>query len=482
MVRVGLYEARGLAKQAVGTPGIDKTGDIIQSTGQDILSETQRYIQAENAKIKIADNILAETEKIKWENELFNQVEQAKQDPNNINNPYGLADSIFNTAQSSAQSYAKNISNPRARELFLEKSASTVGQAQSAVRKWASDQTVTNAFISVKEGVDAIQSQAAKVKDKAGFQGILSQGEALITNSAPVIGTENAYRLRQELRKGAAENFIYSKIDSAPATVKAYLDSGMFEGIYDEKDKAMIRHTADSIIKRNTVQKKAAAAVQSTNNYQTLLNMAYSGNIPLKQINDEIRRARLSGVRRDSKQMRNLMRMRDAVIQHGGYKYATSDSIAALDKIDAAFGLITNSGTKKDPEYKLKNATLNQLQEMQDILDENGIFLTESTLKKKYQILNDAWENHVSGNPHVSKKIGIFQTKGFPVDEYNKGLLAGYKYIDTNYKGERRNQAKRVFSQTYNKYYDYERKQPGYTFQKFFEKQKRYVDNVMGNR
>lgn len=95
MVKVGLYEARGLAKQAVGTPGIDKTGAIVENFGGDLLKATDDYIRAENAKIKIADNILAETEKIKWENELFNQVEQAKQDPDNINNPMGLADSIL---------------------------------------------------------------------------------------------------------------------------------------------------------------------------------------------------------------------------------------------------------------------------------------------------------------------------------------------------------------------------------------------------
>lgn len=479
MVKVGLYEARGLAKQAVGTPGIDKTGAIVENFGGDLLKATDNYIQAENAKIKIANNILAETEKIKWENELFNQVEQAKQDPNNINNPMGLADSIFNTAQNSASSYAKTISNPRAREMFLQKSVSTIDQAQTAMRRWASDQITTNAFISVKEGIDAIRMQAGKMKDPAGFNGLMSQGEALIVNAAPVIGAGNAYKLRTEMRKGIAEDFIYSKIDSSPNTVKAYLQSGMFDGIYDEKEKLRIEKTADSLIKRNEVKQKAATAVQATDGYQTLLNKAYSGNISLMEVNSEIRRARINGVRKDSKQMQNLIRLRDAVVSTGGYRYATSDSLGAINQIDKVFGLIENTGTSKDPNYKLKNATLNQLQEMQDILDENSIYLTESTLKKKYEVLNQAWENHVKNNQYVSKKIGIFQTKGFPVDEYNTGLRDGYKYCNTNYKGDRANQAKRIFSQTYNLYYDYERKQPGYTYQKFLRKVKNHVDSVM---
>lgn len=95
--------------------------------------------------------------------------------------------------------------------MFLQKSVSTIDQAQTAMRRWASDQITTNAFISVKEGIDAIRMQAGKMKDPAGFNGLMSQGEALIVNAAPVIGAGNAYKLRTEMRKGIAEDFIYSK-------------------------------------------------------------------------------------------------------------------------------------------------------------------------------------------------------------------------------------------------------------------------------
>jgi len=461
MARVQLYQTGNLANQAVGTPGVDPTGETIAEAGRTITEASRDYLKAETAKLKIANNIQAEVEKIKFENAIYEDIESRKQDVGNINNPYGLAESVYGSTEAGIQSYAKNISDPRVKQIFLEKTSVLPGQVQRSTQEWASRQTVTNAFVNVKEGIDAIGQQAAKMTDQNGFLGSLAQVDALITNAIPVIGVDKSYELRKYAKGQIAENFIYSKIDQSPETIKAYLNNGVFNGVLDEKEQSSVLRTAESIAKRNKRLQDDAIYAGVSVDGQQVAQKIYQGTASLTDVNNYIYGLKAKGVRPNSKEMQTALKMREDVIDRGGLEYASTDTYEALNIIEARMSAIEKKGKGDKASYRLKNSTLNELTEIQNELYVNGVYLSKATYDKYQQRINAAWAKHVSNNPYAKKPLKIFgmetpfKTRE-ALDEYNNALKQGYEYLDQVYSGNKKmaNMAKAEFSFQFNSTYD----------------------------
>jgi len=481
MAKIDLYNARGLAKQAVGTPGVDTTGEEITQLGSSITKATNQYIAAETEKLRIANNIQGEVEKLKFENELYNKFEQDKQNVDNINNPYGLADSSYSTAETMAQDYAKGISNPYVREVFQQKASLIPGQAQKQMTQWAGKQTTTNALVSVKEGMDGIISQASKMQDLNGYMGSLAQGEALITNAMPVIGVDNAYQLRQQLRKGAAESFLYPKMDNSPGTVKAYIESGKFDDIFDGKDKAQLLHTCDTIEKRNVKQQQSASRASSLASGQAVMAKLHGGQATLSDVNSYIYELQQQGVTNNSKSMKNAIAMRKALIENGNVGYAATNRAQATDMLDNRFSILSNKESKT-------KVTWDELDDLQDMLYTNGTLLTQATYRSYQNKINEAATDLVKRNPYAkaatkalsyseNPKTGQFDNQKPKSQNLKMGntirdeaVRTGYQYIESELKKrgankEQLNTAKgrfrTIFDQSYEGAYEKSMRQRG---------------------
>lgn len=404
MARINLYNANSLANQAVGTPGVDPTGETLMNIGSTITNATNTYIKAEAEKLDIANNIQAEVEKIKYESELYRTIEEQKQIKENIDNPYDYADTVYSTAELAAEEYAKGITNPQVRQRFEQKVATIPASAQKSATKWASDQTVTNTFVSVKEGLDHITMQAKNMTDLNGFNGCLAQGEALIANSVGVLGPEKAYALRQQMRKDIAENFIYSKIEMAPSTVKSYLESGNFDGIYDEKEKLSISKTCETIGKRNIAQQEGASHASTLAYGQNIMSSLSSGKATLSDVNGYINQLKSNGVSSNSKAMKTALAMRKTLIEKGGIKYAATNQSDALFKVETAFSSLPPIGKESDRENIKwgKDVTWEKINDLQDVLFNNAAMLTSSTYKAKQDILNNYALRLEENNPYAA--------------------------------------------------------------------------------
>lgn len=474
---IPLYQQGKLTPQATATVGKSNAGAAVQNVANDLLEATHREVLAENAKIKIADNMEAEKHKIQWENEVFNSIEKQKQDKANLDNPYGLADKTYETVSTTASQYANTIANPRAREMFLQKSTNTVGQAQDSMRKWASDQTATNAFVHVQESVIQLGMQAGKVKDKAGYLGVLSQGEAMISNAAPVIGIENALKLRESLRKEVAGNYIYSQIDSAPGTIKAQIQGGMFDKELDAKEKYSYLNAADAIIDRNAREQKAASAVSVHLDTLGYRMAEQDGSLTLGDVDKAIATARRSGVREAD--INKLVTIRGRLLKGEKKEAAAEDRAEATTLILNDLDYIISK--KKDGKVTTtvsKETTLHKLQRSQDILDDNREYLTKASADKYQKLINSGWEKYVSKNKYVKKKDveGLKWTEKVfhgrdPADDFSRGLSGLQTKIDKTYVSKSdRDHVKRLAIQNYNKYYSQRSTLPGFNNDKFVDR------------
>ena len=483
MGKVKLYEAQNITSRAVGTAGVNPIGDVFENASQNALVATQRMILAENAKIKIADNMEAEKHKIQWENDFYNNIEKQKQDKANLDNPFGLADDTYNSGTDSANEYASTISNPRAKEMFLAKSQETLASAQTGMRKWASEQTTTNAFVNLTDSLQGMYLQAGKVKNAAGFNGLLSQGEALIANAAPVIGTENATKLRYQMRKEVSKNYIYSQIDAAPGTVKAQLNGGLFDKTLDAQDKVSLLHTADAVEKRNIAEQKQASALSNHINVNQMRVAEAENKLTIGQIDNAIANAQKNGARQSDIDKLYSMKVRlihgDKPHGQGGHGsgspklYPKHDDPQSVDHItnDLAYitgftqkGKVSAKGVKVD-----KETTLNRLQKSQDLLDANRTHISAKSAEKFQNIIDHGWMVYTDKNKYASnlhKNLPIFGKAN--VNEFNQGLIALQKNTDTTFKIKSdRQRAKAMAIQYYNKYYNTARKMPGFNNAKF---------------
>ena len=135
MGKVNLYERQSLDSSLVGTPGIMTAGNDLMDMAGDAAKLTQQGIALQTAKIEVADNIEAEKHRIGFENELYKQSEDAKQ--KSINNPYDFSDGAYDMGMSLASKTASQITNPRVRDKFLEKSQSSIESFQNQAKTWA---------------------------------------------------------------------------------------------------------------------------------------------------------------------------------------------------------------------------------------------------------------------------------------------------------------------------------------------------------
>ena len=438
----------------------------IYAAGEDLLKIGEAYLKIEAEKRKLSEDIAAEKYKIQWEHEYFKELENQKQQSQE--DPYGLADKTFSMGEESISSFAKNIKNPRVRDAFNKKTTASLGSAQKMMRDWASNQTVTNAYRDVEDSLATLYQQAGNMNSPEQFGMLRNQAESLIYSATPIIGTKGAEKMKKEMGKQMGENFIYAKIDDNPAAVKGFINSGMFDDIFDEKEKYAISHTADLIVKRNQKEQEEAAAAKAGRDFQGLLDKAVTGELSLYEINQMIDREKLVKGKGTAQRLSNLQLLREAAVNSDEYENAKLMPDEADKAIKDAFAGVkettqskSKDGVKTKTEgvgYKLKGATFEQLQYMQDTLDANAIFLSKEVRSKRYETMEQLWDDYFEnkGNRYHAKKK---EKRPYDIYAYNDGLDDLYEHIDSVIPPDKRGYFKSQVAEEYSKKYaDYVQK------------------------
>ena len=474
MARTGsnpLYQRGSLASGAVGVPMVADPSKEIYAAGEDLLKIGEAYLKVEAEKRKLSEDIAAEKYKIQWEHEYFKELENQKQQSQE--DPYGLADKTFSMGEESISSFAKNIKNPRVRDAFNKKTTASLGSAQKMMRDWASNQTVTNAYRDVEDSLATLYQQAGNMNSPEQFGMLRNQAESLIYSATPIIGTKGAEKMKKEMGKQMGENFIYAKIDDNPAAVKGFINSGMFDDIFDEKEKYAISHTADLIVKRNQKEQEEAATAKAGRDFQGLLDKAVAGELTLYEINTMIEDEKRIGGKGKAQRLANLQTLRQAAVESTRYPNARISKEEALVAVNDIFSPVKETTQRKskdgkttktgEVDYSLTGATFEQLQQMQDTLDANALFLSPEFRRKKYQTMNQLWDDYLEGNKYHKKTD---RKSPYDIYQFNDGLSAINQYIDKRVPPEERNMLKAQFAEEYSATYDKYSQQPNFSFDK----------------
>lgn len=488
--RIPLYDRGRLVNESGGAIDVPNVGAYQASYGNTYINEVERNLDEANrqaAKIRaeqeaieakkreLADNIAAEKFKIQWENQYYKELEQQKQ--SNASNPYGLYDNIYDMTNKSLQQYMENnISNSNVKDLFVKKTTSSISAIQNNVRSWASGQTVTNAFSDIQASLDELYKQAGNIGSPSGLAGLMSQGESLVNNAELIIGKEAADKIRNTSKRQMSENFVYSQIDNNPTMIKGYMQSGMFDGIFDDKEQFAITRTANTILNKNRIEQERANRVADSQVYRGIVDRASAGNMTLAEINREIQREKARGGSGTKKRLDNLMRIRDDIVLRGNYPNAALSDHEALALVQDAFSGVTKDKKSKSvtPSYSLANATYEQLSNMQSVLDDNAIYLSKSVRDKFYGMMSQLWEDSLSNNKYYqeNKKYqnSLSTGKGFTnYSEFYNIYNTLISYIDTNIPKASQNELKVLFSEEFSKKYDSYIQTKGYSPNKLIQ-------------
>jgi hypothetical protein len=305
---------------------------------------------------------------------------------------------------------------------------------------------------------------------------MLSQGEALIANSAPVIGVENAAALRKAMRSEVTKSFIYSQIDASPGTIKSYLEEGVFDDTLNATERHKLTESANNLLKKNEKDKEQADALS---NHALVRSMAVSeakGELTLGEIDKAISQGEAGSMRQ--KDLDKLYSLKTRAIEEGvtreGVLYPKNDTPSAVNQITDDLGYITGftqKGTVSKKGVKVeKGATLNRLQKSQDLLDANRDSLSRKSAERFQNIIDHGWRVYTDKNKYATKYSKLLGKTNFNMDEFNQGLVSLQSNADKAYKvGSDRQRAKAMSIQYYNKYYGSARKMQGFNQAQFIQ-------------
>lgn len=441
MGKVQLYERRSLDSSLVGTPEVSNAGNDIMAIGEEVAQLTQQKIKIENAKIAIADNIEAEKYRIQYENELYKRNEKAKQD--NVNNPYAVADTAYEMGLAYADEVASSIGNPRVKEKFLSKAQKSAEQVQDKSREWASRTTAENAFVNTGESLELLTAQAGVIKDTSDLEGLLDSAERLAFNSAGVIGVERAHKLYETAKKSIYENFAYSNIDRNPHSVKALVDSGMFDGVLDEKEQLSLKSSADALARKRELEVQRQNKSARIDTISVLYDKEAQGKLTLAEVNNAIIAFQNSGA--GVGEIKSLLAIKKSLLHGNGggggkpgkskYRNKEEATIALTERYLQVF---TDVGVKGEV---YEDAALSDLSELQ-----NDIVSASSAGLLNKQTAGAMQRAITKGKRTISEKtkevttdkgglLGIGKkTKTVPLGVYNDGYSKINKFAGMNFK------------------------------------------------
>ena len=435
MGKVNLYERQSLDSSLVGTPGIMTAGNDLMDMAGDAAKLTQQGIALQTAKIEVADNIEAEKHRIGFENELYKQSEDAKQ--KSINNPYDFSDGAYDMGMSLASKTASQITNPRVRDKFLEKSQSSIESFQNQAKTWAEKTTADNAYINLSDSMDSIESQAGQIRNVTDIVGLVNSAKRLAVQSATVVGVERANKVFEATQKGIYQNFAYSRIDNAPGTIKQLVDSGVFNGVMDEKEQLALKNTATGLIRKRELEVQRANRSAHISSISTLYDKEANGTLTVAEVNNAISQFQRSGA--GVGEIKSLLAIKKSLIHgdsHGGsgsggkhgnkvdYQTQANTLTAITDDYLDIFTKTTAAG-----KLKSRDTSLSDLQNLQ-----NKIVQAASEKKLDKQTANSMLKNIVRGKHALmdtktsvtTNPGGIFgvgkQTKEIPLGIYNDGM------------------------------------------------------------
>lgn len=422
--RIPLYNRGALARESGGDVNVpDTAGDftrvsnmLFNTAEQNIAADNRRYAQLEAARLKaekekrdMSDDIAAERALLDWENSAYQDLEQQKQQ--NFANPWSVYDGIDGRINESIDSYASQISNPDVADKFRKRAATSTRAIQNNVRTWATNQDSQNIMTNLQSGLESLYTRAGNAASLNEVAGLISQSDSFTLNAASAIGPEQAKKMADSARRQIAENFIYSRIDNSPNEIASYINGGVFDGIFDDKEQHTILGNAQRIVEKRQREAEDAAEAQANWKAMSFLPQLSSGTATLSEVNNAIAAEKMAGGTGSKSRIKFLEQVRNKILDSGKYPYAGRSKLESADIVRQAFYGVKVKTTKakedgahllgesqETSEYSYDDLTKEHLTYLTDVFFQNAYNLSDSQKRMYMGVLNQLSDQYSQDN------------------------------------------------------------------------------------
>ncbi len=230
MGRIPEFTRRQLASSAVGTPGIDRSGERI---GQSIAVAADKVSRDLRRKQDALDAIDANQKIIDFELDYGDEIRQIKSDF--ADDPIGGVEAIRKAGTKLSPSFLNQIRSDNVRQSVARMQQGVIKRQTLKAQIWANNQQVANAGVKMKNVARSLAIEASQEDTVDGLSDILKRmGDSEIAAQG-LLGAE-ADTFINEGTTEIAKSFIYGQLDRKPINAGALLSQGAFDEILTLKE------------------------------------------------------------------------------------------------------------------------------------------------------------------------------------------------------------------------------------------------------
>lgn len=291
MAQIPQYSPEKLASSAVGTPGIDTSG---QQIGESVAGALEKVAEVRYQRQKIADTITADSAS----NDYALKFQEAR---NAIHKKYyGTSatpeqelDEISKAGKDLQGQYLKSMNTVGQKNAFATQSMEVIKSQQQAGYTQALARQTQQVHQDSLNSLNAISSQHSDIwadpttteaQKYDQMTSLLNQGQRTLALAQKYLPADEFGKLRDNFAKSFAKAAIFGAIQSNPEQAKKLIDDRVFENHLTIQEQASLSKYADAAVERKNEEAKLNLAYSSNEATQTLWQGIHQGTTRMQDI------------------------------------------------------------------------------------------------------------------------------------------------------------------------------------------------------
>lgn len=287
MGNIPRIQRRKLVSSVVGTPGVDRSGEMIassvaQAAGKiantlfDIVQKKQKIVDATEV-----NNVLTEFE-IEYDTatrEIYLQLQ---------NDPVQAIRKVNEIGTDLRNKYTGDLITASAKQQFNVFATSTIRNQTESSRKWARDQQTTNVVNNLNSATDMLIAEAGNINSLEELAVINNRLDRSFESAKNVIG-KNASKYVKDKKIKAVDNYINGNLAIDPGRILLELEGGVFDDVLSQETINSFKKDASTAFKNQAEVAQLKRMMIMAAGNQSLMKRITARDINvLKDVNTQI--------------------------------------------------------------------------------------------------------------------------------------------------------------------------------------------------
>lgn len=298
MGKIPVYQRQNLASSAVGTPGVDTSGQ------QAFNSVAESSASIANSAFKMAaqrQESIDKTEALKkasdYELAAFKTLQAHTQEYSS--DPTNKTDILKEKLNGQLNDILETTTSPRVKSMIQEAGIEIMGRSAIKEASWAHDQQASLALTNITSTINNRANElyvAGQSGDLNRFSEVMSSLPSVLETSKGILSPEQMLKLKSDAPKSLVNGFIQGAMDQNPAMAAQLLKDGTFDYFGDEKKGNLVRvlspedkekyvETAQKRIKNLADTAQYNRLVTTLSGQEDLVNDFVDNKLTMAQIN-----------------------------------------------------------------------------------------------------------------------------------------------------------------------------------------------------